>query len=242
MEYIQTLFNDLAKRYDFFNQLASLFFDHSWRKKINSLIGPEEIILDLGTGTGELAFGINEPRRFSIGQDKTITVQQRRIIGIDFSWEMLKNAQLKKSNPANRHAKVEFIAADAQRIPFPGDSFNSVVSGFVFRHLKNNFKVYMKEIYRVIKPEGKIIILEFSRPEFAFLRKIYYFYLDKVIPFIGSILFGKEKVKYFHYLKETIVNFFSAPELKRLLSSAGFKKVGYHPLLGGIIGIYYGFK
>lgn len=236
MEYTQTLFNDLAKGYDYFCQIASFYFDRFWRKKVNFFIREGEIVLDLGTGTGELAFEINKAKI---------------VVGMDFSWEMLEIAQLKNLTkrtdlkyirPGRKTQRVEFILANALSIPFSNNSFNSVVSGFVFRHLKNNFKVYMKEIYRVIKPEGKIIILEFSRPEFAFLRKIYYFYLDRVIPFIGSILFGKEKVKYFHYLKETIVNFFSAPELKRLLSSAGFKKVGYHPLLGGIISIYYGFK
>lgn len=236
MEYIQTLFNDLAKGYDYFCQIASFYFDRFWRKKVNFFIREGEIVLDLGTGTGELAFEINKAKI---------------VVGMDFSWEMLEIAQLKNLTkrtdlkyirPGRKTQRVEFILANALSIPFSNNSFNSVVSGFVFRHLKNNFKVYIKEIYRVIKPEGKIIILEFSRPEFAFLRKIYYFYLDRVIPFIGSILFGKEKVKYFHYLKETIVNFFSAPELKRLLSSAGFKKVGYHPLLGGIISIYYGFK
>ncbi|HCJ67046.1 MAG TPA: hypothetical protein DHV62_06915 [Elusimicrobia bacterium] len=227
MEYAQTIFNDLAKRYDFFCQIASFFLDRFWRKRINSLIEPGEIILDLGTGTGELAFGINKAEK---------------IIGIDFSWEMLKNAQLKNSKPANQHNEVEFIAADAQRIPFPVESFNSVVSGFVFRHLQKNINMILKEIYRVIKPEGKIIILEFSRPEFAFWRKIYYLYLDVIIPLIGRILFGKEKVKYFRYLQETIINFFSVGELKMILSNNGFRKVGYYPLMGGVVGIYYGFK
>ncbi len=222
MEYVQSLFDDLAKRYDFFCRIASFSLDHFWRKKINSLIGAGEIVLDLGSGTGELALAINKARR---------------IIGIDFSWEMLKNAQLK-----NQTQRIDFIAADAQEIPFSAGSFNSVVSSFVFRHLKKNIKVALKEIYRVIKPEGKIIILEFSRPEFVFLKKIYYLYLEKVVPLIGRILFGKEKVKYFHYFKETIIDFFSPGELKAILSEAGFREVKYYPSIGGIIGIYYGFK
>ncbi len=250
MDYAQTIFNDLAKRYDFFNQIASLFLDRSWRKKINSLIGPEETILDLGTGTGELAFGINKTCRFSSGRDKTRGLQRRRIIGMDFSWEMLKKAQLKsltqrsdsKDRLKSSTQRVEFIAADAQRIPFPGDSFNSVISGFVFRHLQKDINTVLKEIYRVIKPEGKIIILEFSQPEFAFWKKMYYIYLDKAIPLIGRLLFGKGKVKYFRYLRETIINFFPVRELKTILSNNGFRKIGYYPLMGGIVGIYYGFK
>lgn len=235
MEYVQILFDDLAKRYDFFCQVASFSLDHFWRRKINSFIEVGEIVLDLGSGTGALAFTI---------------YKAKRIIGIDFSWEMLKSAQLKnqtqKSDPKTRlkrqTQRIDFIAADVQEIPFSAGSFNSVMSSFVFRHLKKNINAALEEIYRVIKPEGKIIILEFSRPEFAFLKKIYYLYLEKVIPLIGRILFGKEKVKYFHYFKETIIDFFSPEELKAILSRAGFREVKYYPSIGGIIGIYYGFK
>lgn len=232
MEYAQTIFNDLAKRYDFFCQVASFFLDRFWRKKISYLIQEGETVLDLGTGTGELAFAIS----------KAGGAHHKKIIGIDFSWEMLKNAQFKKNKPTNQQANIDFIAANIQETPFSAESFHSVVSGFVFRHLQKNINTILKEVYRVIKPGGKIIILEFSRPGFAFLKKIYYLYLGKVIPLIGRFLFGKEKVKYFHYFKETIINFFSPEELKRILSAAGFRKVKYFPVIGGILGIYYGFK
>jgi len=234
MDYVKILFDDLAKRYDFFCEIASFFLDRFWRKKINHFIHQEEVILDLGTGTGELAFGINKARGNHLRGNHL-----KKIIGIDFSWEMLKNAQRKKNN---EHSAVEFIAANAQKIPFQTESFNSVVSSFVFRHLQKNIKIILEEIYRVIKPEGKIVILEFGHPEFAFSRKIYYLYLEKIVPLIGRILFGKEKVKYFHYLKETIMNFFPPEELRMILSHAGFRKVKYYPLIGGVIGIYYGFK
>lgn len=226
MRNVQTLFGDIAAGYDFFCHLSSFYLDFVWRRKINSFIHSHETVLDLGSGTGAVALRLGKASR---------------VIGIDFSPEMLKRGLEKKALKKNAQ-RVKFLLAKAEEIPFLDDSFHSVVSSFVFRHLQDNIGVVLKEIYRIIKPGGKILILEFGRPDFAFFRKIYYLYLGWVVPLLGGIIFGQSKVRHFQYLKETILRFFSPKELKRIMTQAGLKKVKYYPLTGGIVGFYYGLK
>lgn len=226
MTYIQNMFDFLAPRYDLFNRLASFFLDRYWRKFAASLADGSENILDVCTGTGEFAFKLANRTR------------GRKVTGIDFSPEMLKIAK-NKLNGEN----IEFLWGKAEELPFPHDFFDCVTSGFAMRNVTNppwRIDVVLKEMHRVLKSEGKIIILEMGKPYSKLLRQLYYIYLRTVLYWVGLITFGKKWP--FRYLIYSIVHFLEPEQLKKKLENIGFKDVQYSPLTGGIVGVYIGVK
>lgn len=220
---IKRMFNYLASRYDLFNKLASLSLDGYWREFASAISRESEIILDLCTGTGELAFKLSDKKT------------KKKIIGVDFSTEMLDIAK-NKLNGEN----IEFLLSKAEELPFPDETFDCVTSGFAMRNLTNNINTVLKEIHRVLKPRGKIVILEMNRPYSFFLRQLYYIYLRSVVYLLGLFLFGK---KYpFRYLFYSIVHFLEPEQLKKKLENIGFKDVKYFSLTGRIVVIHKGVK
>ncbi|MFA5779359.1 MAG: ubiquinone/menaquinone biosynthesis methyltransferase [Elusimicrobiota bacterium] len=220
---IQTMFNYLAPRYDLFNKLTSLSLDGYWRKFAVSKSNECKNILDVCTGTGELAFELASKN------------EQRKITGVDFSTEMLNIAK-NKLNGEN----IEFLLGNAEKLSFPEAAFDCVTSGFAMRNVINNIDIVLKEMYRVIKPKGKIIILEMSKPYSKFSRQLYYIYLRTVIYLLGLIIFGKRWP--FRYLVNSIINFLEPEQFRKKLKDAGFEDIKYFPLTLGIVGIYTGVK
>jgi len=216
------MFSILASKYDLFNRLASLSLDEYWRNRLVSNVdhGARMNILDVCTGTGELAI-------------KLAVRTKGRVWGIDFCKEML---QIAKQKAKSCRQEVDFVLEKAENLSFRGDNFDVVVSGFAMRNVIHNLEVVLKEMRRVLKTNGRLMILEMGVPDSKFVRKIYFTYLKSIMPMIGSIIYGNRAP--FLYLKKSIVNSFSPKEMKEKLKKIGFRDVHYVPISKGITGIY----
>lgn len=222
-EYLKDLFGDLASSYKKFNRLASLFLDGYWRDRVATFARPGMSVLDLCTGTGDLAFKIAK----KIGP-------QGRLVGVDFSGEMLSLAE-KKKDELGLDSRVSFLLSRAEDLPFKSESFDLVVSAFAMRNVRANLEKVLNEIFRVLRPGGQTVILEFSRPGFSLLRLLHYFYLKTVIPLDGKLIFGSKWSS--DYLTESILHFFKPEEFCQKLFQVGFSQVRNFPLNFGIVTI-----
>ncbi|MFQ5823895.1 MAG: ubiquinone/menaquinone biosynthesis methyltransferase [bacterium] len=226
-KYIQFLFNQVAERYDLFNRIASLSLDSRWRKKAIVHLQPEngDRFLDIGTGTGELALKL--AKRINGGE----------VVGIDFCDKMLDIARRKKEEKSCKK-NIRFILAKAEDLPFPDNYFDGIITGFVMRHLK--MEEALKEIIRVLRPNGHLVILEIGKPESIWFRKLYYFYLRRILPLIGMTLVGTKEP--FCVLASSVIGFLEAEELKSVLQKMGLRKIRNFVLNKGIVSLYVGVK
>jgi demethylmenaquinone methyltransferase / 2-methoxy-6-polyprenyl-1,4-benzoquinol methylase len=226
-EQVEQMFNNIAHRYDFLNHFLSLGIDKIWRKKAIQelkLLKPEKI-LDIATGTGDLAFA-------------ALKLNPNEIVGIDLSEEMLNLAR-HKAEKKGKSNKIRFERGDSENIHYPDHTFNAVTVAFGVRNFENLQKG-LNEIYRVTAPGGKTVILEFSLPQNLLIRTIYYFYFKKIVPFFGK-LFSKDKRAY-NYLPESVEAFPDRIAFLQKLSNAGFSDTKCLPLSFGIAYVYSGKK
>ncbi|MFZ5908330.1 MAG: bifunctional demethylmenaquinone methyltransferase/2-methoxy-6-polyprenyl-1,4-benzoquinol methylase UbiE [Nitrospirota bacterium] len=226
---VSQMFSRIAPRYDLLNHLLSLGLDIRWRKKVAEETGRVrcEKILDVCTGSGDMAI---ELCRFWKGRV--------RVHGVDFSPRLLEIAE-QKSRQAGLNDRLTFREADAEQLPYGDEEFNAVTITFGLRNINNRHKA-LQEFYRVTRPGGCFVCLEFSQPVNAFFRKVYFFYLMKFVPFF-SLLVGSDSGAY-RYLGETIKDFPTPHELSTTIESAGWKHVDYRRLAGGIVAIHRGKK
>jgi len=227
-EFIKEFFRDLAPAYDKFNKISSLFLDGYWRDKAASFARPGMSVLDVCTGTGDLAFKMAK----KIGSQGTL-------VGVDFTEEMLDLAERKKQK-MGLGLNISFRLSCAEDLPFESESFDLVVSAFAMRNVKANLERVLKEMFRVLRPNGQMLILDFSTPQMPILTLLHFFYLKTVIPLDGKMIFGSKWSS--DYLSESILNFFSAEGLSQILLKAGFSQVRYFPLNFGIVVIHNGRK
>lgn len=220
---IQRMFNSLANRYDLFNKIASLFMDNSWRNELITKVNLQEElnVLDLGTGTGDLAFKAAFSSKF--------------IVGVDFSEKMVQKALEKCLDN-----KISFVIGDIIVLPFKQDIFDRVISGFVMRNVRNDIDKVISEAYRILKPGGIIGILELTKPGSKIIRKAHSVYLKIFLPIIGRIIHGN--IAPAIYLKKSINISYEKKEFKTILRKAGFSKIEIIELSGGIANIYTAIK
>lgn len=222
-ENVATMFDDIAPSYDFLNHFLSANTDKVWRKKavkILSAYSPKKI-LDVATGTGDLAIAM-----LKLNPDK--------ITGVDISKEMLEVGK-KKILEIEKQQVIDLQQADAENLPFADNAYNAVTVAFGVRNFEHLNKGLL-EIYRVLAPNGIFLILEFSRPKNNLLGILFKFYFGHILPLIGR-LFSKNKVAY-KYLFQTVQQFPSGDEMKKNLSSLGYKNVTAKTLSMGIATIY----
>ena len=223
--FVQNMFDKISPKYDFFNHLTTFYIDKYWRnrfiKKLN--IKNDATILDIATGTGDIII--------QICKNKVVNG-----VGLDCSKKMLKIANIKSKK--KELTNLKFIHGYAENLPFENDSIDMITISFGFRNF-NNYETALNEIYRVLKPEGKLAILEFCRPKNSLFQKIFSFYFNKIIPIIGKILTGE---KIFDYLPESVNNFFSKNELLEKIKTFGFKNTCAKNLTFGICSIVIGSK
>jgi demethylmenaquinone methyltransferase/2-methoxy-6-polyprenyl-1,4-benzoquinol methylase len=219
---LQKMFNQVPKRYDFLNRLLTLRFDESWRKKAVKQILKEKPaeMMDLGTGTGDLAVRVARSNA------------NIEVTGYDFSAPMLEVAKIKadKYNLKN----IRFTEGDAAEMPFNDKRFDVIAISFAFRNItfKNpNTNLYLKEIYRTLKPGGKFVIVESSQPKNKLVRFIFHSYLRHIVSGIGGRI-SKSKGAY-HYLAYSAKNFYTREELTELLENQGFANTRHKPMLFG---------
>lgn len=222
------MFNDIAFRYDFLNRFLSAGIDIGWRKKaIKQLreIKPETI-LDVATGTADVAImasGILKPKK---------------ITGIDISDGMLKIGR-EKIQKLGLQGRIELLNGDCETIKFENDSFDAVTVAFGVRNFENLEKG-LSEIKRVLKPGGKLVVLEFSKPKTAVVKAMYYLYMKIICPNVGK-LFSKNRSAY-QYLDESIKKFPEGKNFTAILDNLGYRNTYSKPLSLGICSIYCGEK
>jgi len=226
---VSKMFSRIAPRYDLLNHLLSLGLDIQWRKKVAQETGRVrcEKILDACTGSGDMAI---ELCRFWEGK---VTIE-----GLDFSPELIELGR-KKVLQANLQDRITFREGNAEVLPYEDMQFDALTITFGLRNISNRPGA-LKEFYRVTRPGGCFVCLEFSQPDNMIFKKIYSFYLMKFVPFVSLIL-GSDPNAY-RYLGNTINDFPSPRELCKVIETAGWKDVGYRHLAGGIVAIHRGRK
>lgn len=227
-EQVATMFNNISKTYDFLNHFLSLGIDILWRKKaIKELkaIKPR-IMLDVATGTGDFAF------------EAIKILEPEKIIGVDISEGMLDVAR-KKINERNLQHVFSVQMGDSEGLHFADDHFDAITVAFGVRNYQNLEKG-LADMYRVLKPEGKIVILEFSKPRAFPIKQAYHFYSSQALPFIGK-MFSKDHSAY-TYLPESVAAFPDGEDFIKLMDKVGFKKSKDIRLTFGICAIYTGVK
>lgn len=222
---VKELFDRIAVRYDFFNCVSSFGIDKSWRRKLSSKLKSEKElkVLDIATGTGEVLLSLF---------DNHCDILEA--VGIDLSAEMLAAAEKKLTN-----YKVELKQADAKAIPFEDNYFDALTCAFGVRNILD-LDTSLKEMLRVLKPAGKLLILEFSLPPNPLIKCFYLLYLKFYIPLLGTIITGDFAA--YRYLSRTIQTFSSGKDFCRILQTAGFKDVNAEPLTFGIVTLYSAYK
>ena len=220
---VREMFTAIAPRYDLLNHLLSANIDKLWWRRTARtfsaiLSRPGAQVLDLCCGTGDMAFAL---RRESA---------QARITGADFSHAMLVRA-VAKSSPDR---PVRWIEADALQLPFPDQSFDLVTSAFGFRNLAD-YDAGLREIRRVLRPEGEIGILECSEPEGP-LGKIYDVYFKSILPKIGTLISGVKGA--YSYLPASVARFPPPPEMLTRMEAVEFKNVSWTPYTFSTAGLY----
>lgn len=227
-EQVADMFNNISGTYDFLNHFMSLGIDIIWRKKaIRELreVKPQHI-LDVATGTGDFAFeaiGILKPQK---------------VIGVDISKGMLKVAQ-EKIDKRKMGDVFEVRLGDSEKLLFDDNSFDAVSVAYGVRNFENLEKG-IADMYRVLKPGGKLLILEFSKPKAFPVKQLYNFYFRYITPGIGR-LFSKDRSAY-TYLPESVAAFPDGESFRSLLTKVGFKHTKWRPLTFGISSIYTGIK
>lgn len=223
-KFVQSMFDKISFKYDFFNHLTTFYIDKYWRfqfiKKLN--INDNMKILDIATGTGDVIISIAK-------KYKNIDCT-----GFDCSQNMLDIAKNKSNN--QDLDKIKYIHGFAENLPFEDNSFDIITISFGIRNFNNN-EIALKEIKRILKPNGKLAILEFCRPKSSIFQTIFSFYFNKIIPIIGKVLTGE---KIFDYLPESVNNFFSISELSKKIEEFGFTKIKSKNLTFGICSILIG--
>ena len=229
-ESIKSMFGSIAGVYDFLNALLSLNFDKSWRKYAAKVSGikPDTKVLDVCTGTGDLAISYS---KFLNGNGL--------VVGSDYCHDMLKYG-LPKIKKRHLDNKIKLVEADTLRLPFRDNSFEISTVAFGIRNVAD-LEEGIKEMIRVIGPNGKVVILEFSQPTNFLFKKIYFFYFTRILPMIGRLI-SKSEVDAYSYLPQSVLAFPDRLSLKKKMELCGLEDVTFFTRTLGIVTIHIGKK
>lgn len=234
-ELVRSIFDRIAYRYDRLNRIISAHLDTFWRKKAIAALelgGAPRVVLDLGTGTGDLAL---EAAR-AIGE-------KGKVLGLDFSLPMLRLAQEKRDKREKRPrvtegARVFYVLASALAPPFKDNTFDSVMTAFVLRNVVDLERFFI-EAHRVLKPGGKVASLDMFAPSkpFSLLYGVYFY---RVMPWIGARLAGDRRA--YQYLADTVRHFDSPEGIAELMGRMGFEKIEIRRFLLGAVCLHIAVK
>lgn len=223
---VRSMFANISARYDLLNHLLSGNMDQKWRQKVarrmSSIVGGGGRVLDVACGTGDLSFALLE-------------VTKARIVGTDFCRPMLEVAQRKSLH----QGAVPFVEGDALHLPFSNDSFDGATIAFGLRNLAS-FESGLKELLRIVRPGGSVVVLEFSKPVIPGFSALFQFYFHRVLPLLGGLVSGSKSA--YAYLPDSVRRFPDQDGLAAMMSGVGFEKVDFTNLTGGIAAIHFGKK
>ena len=220
---VREMFAGIAGRYDLLNHLLSINIDKRWRRRVRNeladvLANPDALVLDVACGTGDLSIELKQNAA-------------AKVVGSDFCRPMLEVAKEKAGKV------IPFVEGDAMSLPFADKSFDAVTIAFGLRNL-SNFEDGLSELSRVLKPGGRIAVLEFSSPSVPGFRSLFNFYFTRVLPRIGGAVSGSRGA--YEYLPDSVSKFPDQKGLVNLMGETGFAEVRYTNLTGGIAAIHIG--
>ncbi len=226
-EQVAKMFDNISGNYDFLNHFLSLGIDTQWRKiAIRQLQSSRpKLILDVATGTGDFAVA-------------ALKLNPDKVIGIDISEGMLEVGR-KKILKRGFQTKIELRSGDSEKLPFEENKFDAIIVGFGVRNFENLEKG-LSEMFRVLKPGGKVVVLEFSRPTAFPLRQLFHFYFRFILPKVGRWV--SRDASAYTYLPESVQAFPDGEHFMMILSQVGFKSTTCRPLTFGISSLYTGIK
>ncbi len=221
---VTSMFDKIAPFYDYLNRFLSLGIDVWWRKRAISTLKKVEnqTILDIATGTADLAIEAHKQ------------LKPKSIVGLDISEKMLEIGR-KKVLKKNLNDRIELISGDSENLPFSNDQFHTITAAFGVRNFENLEKG-LGEMYRVMQPNGELMILEFSRPTTFPIKNIFNIYFKYLLPVIGKI--KSKDPKAYKYLYESVQAFPDYDNFAQILKKIGFSNIQYKPLSFGICTIY----
>lgn len=225
---VREMFSGIASKYDFLNHFLSVNIDKRWRRLVSGklktvLENPQAIVLDVACGTGDLSLELHKSGR-------------AKIIGTDFCRPMLAIAGEKNSKNS---VSIPYVEADGMNLSFADDIFDAVTIAFGLRNF-SNWQAGLRELHRVLKPGGKLVILEFSTPILPGFRQAFQFYFSSILPRIGGAVSGSRGA--YEYLPDSVSKFPDQKNLAAMMSATGFSDVEYNNLTGGIAAIHSGLK
>ena len=225
---VRAMFSGIAKRYDLLNHVLSANIDKRWRRLVREklaavLADDKAVVLDVACGTGDLSLELQKHAK-------------ARVIGTDFCRPMLAIA-IEKT--AKVDLGVSYVEADAMQLSFTDESFDAVTIAFGLRNLSNS-EEGLKELRRILKPNGKLAVLEFSAPFVPGFKALFNFYFTRVLPRIGGMISGSRGA--YEYLPDSVSKFPDQKNLVQMMQRAGFSDVEYDNLTGGIAAIHTGIK
>ena len=226
-QYVQGMFDRIAERYNIMNRIMTGGQDMKWRRFVikQAQLPPNGTLLDLATGTGDIAF------------EALKQTPSAQVVGADFALQMMVVGK--------RHAqygeKVGWAGADALNLPFPDVSFDAVVSGYLVRNVIDIPRTLAEQL-RILKPNGRIVILDTSPPPNNILKPFILIHLKYIIPLLGRIIGGKNASDAYTYLPESTQAFKTPQELAELIKQAGFRDVEFKSLMFGTMAVHWGTK
>lgn len=224
---VADMFDNISHKYDFLNHFLSLGIDIRWRKKAIKLlkeIEPKQI-LDIATGTGDFAI-------------ESLKLNPDHVIGVDISEGML-NVGREKLKKRKLDDKITLTSGDSENLPFEDNKFDAIIVAFGVRNFENLEKG-LSEMFRVLRPGGKVVVLEFSKPKRFPFKQLYNFYFKNILPTLGKTI-SKDNAAY-TYLPESVRSFPDGKDFTSILDKLGFKDTVCKPLTLGISSIYTGIK
>ncbi len=217
------MFARIARRYDVANHLLSFGVDMNWRKKLVKAVkgAAPKSVLDLATGSGDVAFALSR----GLPEDVTI-------VGMDFCQPMLDEAEIKKRS--RHYANVSFQQGDGLALPISDGTYDVVTISFGLRNMAD-LRKSLREMHRVLRPQGRMFVLEFSQPA-RWFRPFYYFYIRRILPGLAQVVTGDRSA--YVYLNETIEEFPDRASLSREILACGFSEVKARSLSLGIVALH----
>lgn len=226
-KHVEQMFDSIAPRYDLLNRVLSLGIDQQWRTQAIQLLEDDQPqrILDVATGTADLAIKAED------------LLHPRQVVGVDLSAEMLRFGR-EKIRKRGLSGRITLQQADAEMLPFSDDTFDAALVAFGVRNFED-LEAGLRDIARVLRPDGALVVLEFSYPRQTPIKQLYRFYSTHVLPRIGGAISSNDSA--YQYLPESVAAFPDGPDFLARMQAAGYDDLLWKPLTFGIASLYRGY-